>query len=86
VAAITTPWRRVLLYENSWTWIPAAALFLAGVALYKFSHHQFTLSQLGGLPEVPHEHGRQRLATAGIRSRVRHPFISDISAKCSPGA
>jgi protein-S-isoprenylcysteine O-methyltransferase Ste14 len=31
------------------------------------------LSQLGGLPEVLHDHSQQRLVTTGIRARVRHP-------------
>ena len=71
--AITAPWHTVSLYENSWSWIPAAPLFCAGIVLYKLSHHHFSLSQLGGLPEIMPGHGRQRLATTGIRARVRHP-------------
>ena len=73
VAAITAPWRSILLYENGWAWVPAAALFFAGVALYKLSHQQFTLAQLGGLPEVLHGRDQQGLATTGIRAHVRHP-------------
>jgi hypothetical protein len=33
----------------------------------------FSAAQLGGLPEVIPGHQEQRLATSGIRSRVRHP-------------
>jgi protein-S-isoprenylcysteine O-methyltransferase Ste14 len=73
VAAITAPWRGVLLYENGWTWIPAATLFCAGLILYKLSHREFSLIQLGGLPEILHHHSRQHLVTTGIRARVRHP-------------
>lgn len=73
VAAVTNPWRGSGLYNISWTWIPAVALFCAGLLLYKLSHHHFTLAQLGGLPEVLHGSNRQRLATAGIRAQVRHP-------------
>jgi len=73
VGAITAPWRSVALYENNWTWIPAAALFCAGLVLYKLSHSEFSLSQLGGLPEILAAHGQQRLVTTGIRARVRHP-------------
>jgi len=72
-AAITAPWRKVLIYENQWWWIPAGALFSVGLMLYKFSHSGFTLAQLGGLPEVRRAHGEQRLVTTGIRARVRHP-------------
>ncbi|MFZ0772269.1 MAG: isoprenylcysteine carboxylmethyltransferase family protein [Candidatus Sulfotelmatobacter sp.] len=73
VAAITSPWHGLLLYENGWAWVPAAALFFAGVALYKLSHQHFTLAQLGGLSEILPGHREQRLATTGIRARVRHP-------------
>jgi protein-S-isoprenylcysteine O-methyltransferase Ste14 len=73
VAAITAPWRGILLYKNNWTSLPAAALLLAGVVLYKLSHHHFTLAQLGGLPEVLRGRQQQQLATTGIRAHVRHP-------------
>jgi protein-S-isoprenylcysteine O-methyltransferase Ste14 len=73
VAAITAPWRGVLLYENGWTWIPAGTLFCSGLILYKLSHREFSLIQLGGLPEILHHHSRQHLVTTGIRARVRHP-------------
>jgi len=73
VAAITAPWRGVLLYENRWSWIPAAVLFCCGLLLYKLSHISFTLAQLGGMPEIRREHSQQPLVTTGIRARVRHP-------------
>jgi protein-S-isoprenylcysteine O-methyltransferase Ste14 len=73
VGTITAPWRGVLLYESKWTWIPACALFCVGLALYKLSHASFTLTQLGGLPEVLRGHSQQRLVTTGIRAHVRHP-------------
>jgi len=73
VAAITAPWRNVALYETGWTWIPAGALFCAGLLLYKLSHSHFSLTQLGGVPEIRHNHSQQRLVTTGIRARVRHP-------------
>jgi len=73
VAAMTAPWRSHLLYKHQWTWIPAGLLFCAGVLLYKLSHHQFTLAQLGGLSEILRGRRQQRLATTGIRSHVRHP-------------
>src|ERR1700730_11656225 len=73
VGAITAPWRGVLLYEHRWTWIPASTLFYAGLPLYKLSHSEFSLAQLGGLPEILRDHSQQHLVTTGIRSRVRHP-------------
>ena len=73
VTAITAPWSGVTLYENKWSWIPAAVLFCGGLALYKMSRADFSLSQLGGLPEVLPE-GEQRLAIIGIRGRIRHPI------------
>jgi protein-S-isoprenylcysteine O-methyltransferase Ste14 len=73
MAAITAPCRGVSLYENKWAWIPAGGLFCAGFALYKLSHTEFSLTQLGGLPEIRPNHSHQRLVTTGIRARVRHP-------------
>jgi protein-S-isoprenylcysteine O-methyltransferase Ste14 len=73
VAAITAPWRDVLLYENKWAWIPAGVLFFAGLVLYRLSHRRFTLTQLGGLPEIQRDYGTQHLVTTGIRAHVRHP-------------
>ncbi len=73
VGAITAPWRGLALYENPWAWIPAAALFCAGLVLYKLSQNDFSLSQLSGLPEIRHDRSQQRLVTTGIRARVRHP-------------
>lgn len=62
-----------MLYEGRWTWIPAVGLFGAGLLLYKLSRDQFTLAQLGGLPEVLRGQNQQRLSTTGIRAYVRHP-------------
>jgi protein-S-isoprenylcysteine O-methyltransferase Ste14 len=73
VAAITAPWRGLLLYEARSTWMPAGALFCVGLLLYKLSHSKFTLAQLGGLPEILPGQNQQRLVTTGIRARVRHP-------------
>jgi protein-S-isoprenylcysteine O-methyltransferase Ste14 len=73
VAAITLPWHKILLYSNLATSIPASLLFCSGLLLYKLSHHRFTLSQLGGLPELRPGSHPQELATFGIRAHVRHP-------------
>ena len=73
VAVLTAPWRRFLLYENGLTCLPAALLFCTGLILYKLSHQQFTLAQLGGLPEILQGGNQQRLVTTGIRSHLRHP-------------
>jgi protein-S-isoprenylcysteine O-methyltransferase Ste14 len=73
VAAITKPWREVVVFYRDWCWIPAAGLFCAGLLLYKLSGSGFTLAQLGGTPEILPGHCEQRLVTTGIRARVRHP-------------
>jgi protein-S-isoprenylcysteine O-methyltransferase Ste14 len=73
VAVLTAPWRMFLLYKNGLTWLLAAPLFCTGLILYKLSHQQFTLAQLGGLPEILQGGNQQRLVTTGIRSHVRHP-------------
>jgi len=73
VAVLTAPWRRLLLYKSDLTWLPAAPLFCTGLILYTLSNQQFTLAQLGGLPEILQGGDQQRLVTTGIRSQVRHP-------------
>jgi protein-S-isoprenylcysteine O-methyltransferase Ste14 len=70
---ITAPWRRLSLYSTGWAWIPAALLFTIGLRIYQLSGKHFSGAQLGGLPEVQSGHREQRLVTAGIRQRVRHP-------------
>jgi protein-S-isoprenylcysteine O-methyltransferase Ste14 len=73
VAAITAPWHGFILYTSRRMWFPATALFCAGLILYRLSRTNFSLAQLGGLPEVLPDHSHQRLVTTGIRAYVRHP-------------
>jgi protein-S-isoprenylcysteine O-methyltransferase Ste14 len=73
MAVITSPWRHLQLYDRNWSWIPAIALFAAGLWLYVKSSASFSAKQLGGLPELRSNHPETRLVTTGIRSRVRHP-------------
>jgi protein-S-isoprenylcysteine O-methyltransferase Ste14 len=73
VGAITYRWRGFVLYENRWSLIPASVPFCFGLWLYKVSHVGFSLTQLGGLPEILSNHRQQSLVTTGIRARVRHP-------------
>ena len=70
---VTAPWRRVTLYEMAWTWIPAAALLVTGLCIYKSSGGEFSSALLGGFPELLPQQHEQRLVTSGIRARVRHP-------------
>jgi protein-S-isoprenylcysteine O-methyltransferase Ste14 len=72
-AVVTLPWRRILIYATTWMWIPATALFAAGIVLYAKSGKGFSPKQLGGVPEVQAGSAEHRLVTGGIRSRVRHP-------------
>lgn len=73
MGGVTWPWHQIALYSRAWVWIPAGALFFTGFSIYKYATINFTPAQLGGLPEVHHGHGDQRLVTNGIRGRVRHP-------------
>lgn len=75
VAVLTSRWRYVGLYETPWAWIPAGALFVTGIWLYRRAGANFSWSLLGGLPEVRASRAsEQRLAVGGIRARVRHPI------------
>jgi protein-S-isoprenylcysteine O-methyltransferase Ste14 len=73
MAALTGPWRRVVLYSTPWNGAGAALLFAIGVFIYSRSGAHFSWAQLGGLPEVRPGHRDDRLVTTGIRARVRHP-------------
>jgi protein-S-isoprenylcysteine O-methyltransferase Ste14 len=68
---ITAPWRHLVLYSSLWARVPAVFLFGVGFWLYSKSGKHFSVQQLSGVPEVMP--GEQRLITAGIHSRVRHP-------------
>jgi protein-S-isoprenylcysteine O-methyltransferase Ste14 len=72
-AALTAPWRRVLLYHHAWTWLPTIALFASGLLLYRLAQHNFSLAQLGGLPELLPDREHQTLSVTGIRAHIRHP-------------
>ena len=73
IGAITGPWRKAAFYSTGWSWLPAVFLFATGIFLYARSGAHFSRAQLGGLPEVRANHSHDRLVTAGIRARVRHP-------------
>ena len=70
---LTFRWRRMAIYQTSWSWVPAVLLFAVGFWLYAKSSRDFSVRQLGGLPEIVGRHREQRLVTSGIRARVRHP-------------
>ena len=77
VGLATRPFRQAHFYSNAWAWLPAAALLVTGIAIYRRSGARFSWSQLGGLPEVRDPRRTQhpqRLVTEGIRRRVRHPI------------
>jgi protein-S-isoprenylcysteine O-methyltransferase Ste14 len=74
VGVLTGPWRQVRIYNASWSWIPAAFLLCLGLFTYVRAGAHFSWAQLGGLPEVRIDRRDDRLVTAGIRARVRHPI------------
>jgi protein-S-isoprenylcysteine O-methyltransferase Ste14 len=74
VGALTWPWRTLALYRTGWAWIPAAALILAGILIYTRARHDFSADQALGRSELEPNRHEQRLNTAGIRARVRHPY------------
>ncbi len=74
LAAITSSWRHIVLYNAVWTWIPALSFFIVGILLYRASGKQFGIRQLIGMPEISAGPDEQSLVTSGIRNRVRHPI------------
>jgi protein-S-isoprenylcysteine O-methyltransferase Ste14 len=73
VGVLTAPSQELLLYRTAWSWLPGLVFFAAGAWVYRRAGSGFSAAQLGGLPELSPGHGEQRLATTGIRARVRHP-------------
>ena len=73
MALITGPVRHATLYQTPWACIPGAFFFMCGLYLYSRSGKNFSIRQLGGLPEIHAGNREQRLVTDGIRARVRHP-------------
>lgn len=71
---LTAPWRHIALYTAPWLWIFGGEFLAGGLMIYGISAKDFSAKQLGGLPEVTANHGEQRLATSGIRSKIRHPI------------
>jgi protein-S-isoprenylcysteine O-methyltransferase Ste14 len=68
----TAPYRDQRLWPM-WSWIAWLVLFLLGLWMYRQLGH-FDRAKLLGLAEVrPQEH-EQRLVTAGMHDRVRHPI------------
>lgn len=74
VAAITWPWRTRALYTSSWAWLPALALFAAGMFVYVKGHQDFSHDQVLGRSELEPDRHEQRLVANGIRARIRHPY------------
>jgi protein-S-isoprenylcysteine O-methyltransferase Ste14 len=73
LAALTAPWRHAALYRTPLAWLPAIALFALGLFLYSQGGQGFTSAQLSGRHELEPQRHEQRLVTAGIRQRIRHP-------------
>ncbi len=72
----TAHYRHIALYHAPWTWLPAAALLLLGVWLYRASGRSFSLKLLSGLPELSSGAAPQKLIVTGIRQRMRHPIYA----------
>ncbi|HXZ28046.1 MAG TPA: hypothetical protein VEG08_08620 [Terriglobales bacterium] len=70
----TWRWLHVFLYRTWLAWIPGGLLIAAALALYSGARHGFSMDQVLGRSELePHKH-EQRLASAGLRGRMRHPL------------
>src|SRR5437588_813348 len=70
---ITAPWWHLVLYSSLWAWVSVILFFVVGLFLCSQSGHHFSVQQVSGIPEVMAGAREQRLITAGIHNRVRHP-------------
>src|SRR5215471_7282573 len=74
LAWLSWPWREVRLYSTPWMWLPALVFFLFGLNTYRRVLSEFGAHKLSGEAELrPAEH-EQRLVTAGMHARMRHPI------------
>ncbi len=74
VGAVTWRWRTIALYTSWYPWIVSAAVFALGFFLYGTGHQWFSTDQVLGRSELEPQKHEQRLVTAGIRGRIRHPY------------
>ena len=74
MGAITWPWRLAGVYWTPRTWLAAIPLIVAGLLVYRGAHKNFSVDQVLGRSELEPGSHEQRLHTAGIRARVRHPY------------
>ncbi len=72
--ALTAPWRRAAFYTVPLMWVPAAVLIALGLWIYSRARVHFSADQVLGRSELQPGRHEQRLHTAGIRARVRHPY------------
>ena len=72
--ALTAPWRRAVFYTRPLMWAPAVVLIALGLWIYSRARVQFSADQVLGRSELQPGLHEQRLHTAGIRARVRHPY------------
>lgn len=71
---LTAPWRRAVFYTAPLMWAPAVVLIALGLWIYSRARVQFSADQVLGRSELQPASHEQRLHTAGIRARLRHPY------------
>lgn len=74
MGALTSPWRGVVLYYWTWSWLVAAPFFVGGFTLYVLAFQRFSADQVLGRTELHPSKHEQRLVTGGIRQYIRHPI------------
>jgi len=79
LAALTWPWHWLRLYQTPWAWLPAVALFAAGIAIYRRMRSDFGVGNFTGDSELRPPHSSpnastHELVTTGMHARVRHPI------------
>ncbi len=70
----TWPWLDFLLYRSGLAWLLGGLLILTALAIYYGSRRDLTLDQVLGRSELEPAKHEQRLATTGLRGRMRHPL------------
>jgi protein-S-isoprenylcysteine O-methyltransferase Ste14 len=74
VWSISSPWRYVLFYRASWSWLLALPFWVAAAYLLGAGSRGLRFWRIIGRPELHPEQPENQLVASGIHGRVRHPI------------
>ena len=79
--ALGWPFRHLHLYESKVPWAMGVLFILAGFSIYRSASQGFNRAKISGLAELEPQQHDQKLVVTGIRTQVRHPYLSGPSVR-----